>query len=576
MRKWEIYKKKIFLGHIKLKIFLGYKITMSTSNNNEYKPTITKGEQYVVSTSSDGKKSYGAVLSGKALYSTNSSISNKLSIGCWVTTNLFKRRFKWLTDIAQIEVSGNWSFSTGALEKGQYEFLLSRYYLSEDGKEDWLESNYFGMYVDHPNLILIVNILTACLVFINFIFRIYLHRFIHNKITKIISIALLLGLNIAWIILYVIIFWLHFVFFNAWDFVILFVTLVPLLMIVCILVIDFLTCQKEIVQYRRVRDIQSEKRINGLGIGTPYRKLFDFLTLYKNRPPEIFPEVATQQFKKNKEIFLPVILNLLRDQSPRGKEARIVMHDLLKHFFTSFPYLSPLPLKYLMLQKQLKNPASEKTQENKDKINALIKQLHQDTTAQGLVAKQILAQDVEKYIKNNPNIDTDTRLLWAMSSIRPPFQLFPLEDIEQIQGRLKPLPLKYLMLQKQLINPASEKTQENKHKINALIKQLHQDTTAQGLVAKQILAQDVQKYIKDNPNIDTDTRLLWAMSSIRPPFRLTNLRRKLNDLKRMKALSRFAGVQRKPPKVSSVRSSRITQSPRGYQLVPVTTNDDDE
>jgi hypothetical protein len=136
--------------------------------------------------------------------------------------------------------------------------------------------------------------------------------------------------------------------------------------------------------------------------------------------------------------------------------------------------------------------------------------------------------------------------------------------------------LKYLRLQKQLKNPASEKTQENKHEINALIKQLHQDTTAQGLVAKQILAQDVQKYIKDNPNIDTNTRLLWAMSSIRPPFRLTNLRRKLNDLKRMKALSRLTGVQRKPSKVSSVRSSRIIPSPRGYQLVPVITNDDDE
>jgi len=468
---------------------LGYKITMSTSNNNEYKPTITKGEQYVVSTSSDGKKSYGAILSGKALYSTNSSISNKLSIGCWVTTtNLYKPTFKWLTDSAQIEVSGNgeWSFSTGALEKGQYEFLLSRYYLSEDGKDNWLESNFFHMNVDHPTKFgLIVTILTSCLVFISFIFRISSHRFIHNKRTKILWITLLLGLNIACFFFMA----LYFIFFsglfNIWELVI----LVPLFMIVNLLIRDFLTCQKEIVRQRQARNLQSEKRLRDLGFDTPYKNLFYSLTFYKNRPPE----EAIQLFKKNKDIILPEIINLLRDQSPQGKEARIVMHDLLKHFFTNFrPFLSPLPLKYLMLQKQLKNPASEKTQQMKTSINSLIYELHQDNSPQGLVAKQILAQDVEKYIKNNPNIDTDTRLLWAMSSIRPPFQLFPLEDIEQIQARL------------------------------------------------------------------------------------TNSSQKLKDLKRMKALSRLTGVQRKPSEVSSVRSSRIIPSPRSYQLVPVTTNDDDE
>ena len=462
---------------------------MSSLNNNQYKPTITKGEQYVVSTSSDGKKSYGAVLSGKALYSTNLSISNKLAVGCWITTtNSFKPTFKWLADTdKQINVleNGEWSFSTGALQKGQYEFLLKRYYLSEDGKDNWLESDQFHIDIDHPTKFgLLATILTSCLVFITFIFLIYSHshRFIHNKRTKIIWIALLLGLNIACFIFMSICYIFFSGLFIIWEFFI----MVPLFLNIITLVIYFQFCRKEILEERQERQERQEReKKERLGSGSQYINLFDSLKFHNNNP---------QLFLENKHHILPKVLNLLKDRSPQGKEARIVMHDLLKHFFTNFrPFVPPLPMKYLALQHQLKNPASRTSYKEEGRliINSLLNQLHKDDSQQGLIAKQILAQDIEEYIKNNPKkIDSDTRLLWAMSSIRQPHQLFSVKDIQQMQRQL---------------------TQ-----------------------SKQLLLERF-KGMKGNQQ------------------RLATLDGKLNYLKRMKA--RLTGVESKPPNVSSITPS---------------------
>ena len=397
---------------------------MSFSNINGYNPTITEGEEYVVSTSSDGKKSYGAVLSGKALYSTNSSISNKLSIGSFIiTTNSYTPHFKWLTDSAQIEVSenGEWSFSTGALQKGQYEFLLSRHYLSEDGKDKWVESNRMYVGIDHPTKFgLISTILTSCLVFITFIFLIYLrlHRFIHNKRTKIIWIGLFLGLNIACFIFMIICYIFFSGLFKDWEFYI----MMPLFLNITTLVIYFQSCRKEILQE------QQERQLRIRNLGGSYKDVYDSLTKYKSKNLKQAPKQAD----------LTRILNLLKDRSPQGKEARKIMYDQLKKFLRNYrPFLPILPLKYLALQHQLKKIfASRTSYKEEGRINSLLNQLHQDDSQQGLIAKQILTQDIEKYIKNNPKkIDSDTRLLWAMSSIRPPFQLFPVQDIQQMQRR---------------------------------------------------------------------------------------------------------------------------------------------
>ena len=93
-------------------------------------PTITDAKAYFVSISSDGIKTYGAMLSGKASYFTDSRHElvvkySKSTLNTYIENKI------------QIPQSGDWTFQTGALEKGEYVFSVTQYLESQ---EKWVES----------------------------------------------------------------------------------------------------------------------------------------------------------------------------------------------------------------------------------------------------------------------------------------------------------------------------------------------------------------------------------------------------------------------------------------------------
>ena len=224
-------------------------MTTPSQNYQNYQPTITEVKEYVVSISSDGIKTYGAMLSGKASYFTDSRHElvvkySKSTLNTYIENKI------------QIPQSGDWTFQTGALEKGEYVFSVTQYLESQ---EKWVESTPVSLNINGNRRIIGILCILGFVV-LSFIYNCFLLKRIHNERVQLKRVILFL-LSFAGCFLYLFIdIKKNWYTFDAFELFIRFGTGFSLVFISIFFLASLFIIIKEIVQGRRIRRLEQEIR----------------------------------------------------------------------------------------------------------------------------------------------------------------------------------------------------------------------------------------------------------------------------------------------------------------------------